>query len=224
MTRRAGASGDRLDRDFTPDLLAVAIVRAEYARLVAAGRRPRTALDLGCGDGAFSRAWAVVDPDVVVDAVDIDPDAYGLAMARERGTFAWCGDAVDLCGRASDVPAYDVIVGNPAFRIALELTHGALDLAPCVTWLLPALFVTATKKKSQILDRAPGTPRVTAGRPAAATLPHDGWHGRHDVRGRHVGPRAHGARGVGCAGRGAGWLGQAVRAGLRPAVTYRDVW
>ena len=100
---------DTLDRAFTPDNLALAIVD----RMVLWGylRPEHTVWEMHAGSGAFVRALAArLGPSQVV-ASDIDPDAPGLRVPGVRAFPGW--DALRGYPIAGEQP--DWTPGNPPF-------------------------------------------------------------------------------------------------------------
>lgn len=97
------------------ELLVEEVVRAAHSRLTA-GKRPVRILDLGTGSGAVAIAVARQDPDFLVTAVDISPDA--LIIARENAESLEVVEQVEFI--ESDLfskvrGSFDVICSNPPY-------------------------------------------------------------------------------------------------------------
>lgn len=103
---------------------AVLIPRSPIAELIERGFEPwiggralQRALDLCCGSGCIGIAMAAHQPELMVDLVDVSPDA--LALARENATDHGVSDWVEVI--ESDLYAalggrrYDLIVCNPPY-------------------------------------------------------------------------------------------------------------
>lgn len=120
------AERDPLDRYYTPADVAEAVVGA-------LGVLPgQTAWEPSCGGGAFVRALRARG--VVVDGVDLDPDAPGLREVRN----AHVGDFVRL---APQLPRASWVVMNPPFahvdrHLAAAFAVGSqVALVARATWL-----------------------------------------------------------------------------------------
>lgn len=119
-----GRLRERLDRYYTPDLLAAALVR----RLpIQAGDR---VFEPHVGGGAFARALLPTGCQLVVN--DVDPGAPGLAL----GHLARVGDALSYQG-----PAFDWVIGNPPYREAQAHVIKARQLGRHVCYLLRLGFL-----------------------------------------------------------------------------------
>ena len=89
-----------------------------------------TICDLGCGYGPVALALALADPEVVVDAVDVNDRA--LALCRDNAARLGVAARVRVA-RPEDVPGdrrYDEIWSNPPIRIGKPALHQLLR-----TWL-----------------------------------------------------------------------------------------
>ena len=116
-----GASGVEdaggLERFYTPDALAVAVVRE-----VAGAAHFRAGLDPHVGGGAFARAMELVCAEVY--GVDIDPDAVGLRHVG-GGVYDWRHVGTGEWGQV------ELVAGNPPFSTANE--HVAATFRACPT-------------------------------------------------------------------------------------------
>lgn len=122
----------KLDAYYTPDDLARAL-----ANLVVGDMDVRSlVLEPNVGGGAWVRALPCV---FTVDGMDLDPQARGLAACSRSKA----GDFL-----AEDPPSdrYDLVIGNPPYRQAMEHIERAMTLAPRVAFLLRA-GLTASKKR-----------------------------------------------------------------------------
>lgn len=136
---------DELDRCYTPDRLADAVVASISVELVEGA----TVVEPSFGGGAFLRAirrrWSET---VHVVAVDVDPEAPGRLDYEHDECLAgsWPAVATEWAGvlaRRGCEPAWmalrpDVIVGNPPFAEAVDHVKAALALRPqVVSMILP---------------------------------------------------------------------------------------
>jgi hypothetical protein len=143
------AIGDPLDRCYTPDKLAQAIVDS------LAITSPQTVLEPSVGGGAFVRAVRRAWPDATILGVDIDPDAPGLALCDE----VFIGDFLD-----HTLPTPDLIVGNPPFKDALAHVAHA-EFHDAMALVLPLAYL-GVKSWAPVLDkREPASVRPILGRP-----------------------------------------------------------
>lgn len=114
------AVGDELDRFYTPQALADAIVQ----RLERRGLIAPTVIEPSVGGGAFARAVRSAAPHSYVIGVDADSAAQGLAEVDE----AHVGDWPSWARLNAATVARSTVVGNPPFgplREHLELIRGA---------------------------------------------------------------------------------------------------
>ena len=90
----------------------------------------RRILDLGCGWGPIAVGIAVLCPDVLVDAIDVNDRA--LALCAENAVGNGVSDRVrTLRPEGVDLDArYDEIWSNPPIRIGKDALHALL-----LTWL-----------------------------------------------------------------------------------------
>jgi hypothetical protein len=126
FARPVGQVRDPLDRFFTPDALAVAIVDRLARRIPA----PASILEPSAGGGAFVRACRARWPRAWLIARDIDPDAEGLALADDGAV----GDFL-----TADLPRVDLVIGNPPFTGDTAIAHvtRARELGDTVCFILP---------------------------------------------------------------------------------------
>lgn len=96
-----------LGKFYTPDNLALAMVRAVIPEFLSVG----VALEPSVGGGAFVHAIREYWPNCHIIGVDIDPEAPGLALCDE--TFI--GDFLDYAKDAER--RHDLVIGNPPFSV-----------------------------------------------------------------------------------------------------------
>lgn len=120
--------GDELDRVYTPDLLARAIVDA------LPGPAPFRVVEPSVGGGAFVRAARRRWPRTWITGVDRDGCAAGLLAVDQ----ALCGSWPEIAPR---LPRPDLILGNPPFGGDTALSHveaalgtGAARIALILPW------------------------------------------------------------------------------------------
>jgi ribosomal protein L3 glutamine methyltransferase len=112
----------------------VIVPRSPFAELIAAGFQPwidpervRRVADLGTGSGCIAIACALRFPDAHVDAVDLSPDALGVATrnverhAVPHRVHLHRGDLFGPLGSAT----YDLILSNPPY-----VSHAEMDALP----------------------------------------------------------------------------------------------
>ena len=116
---------DKLDRYYTPDALALAVVDAMIEEI---GAIPERVIEPSVGSGAFVRALRHRGHTGPIMGVDIDREAQGLGMVHVPLVGDWLGD---LGGTRADL-----IVGNPPYNAAEAHIRASLDRAPMVLMLL----------------------------------------------------------------------------------------
>jgi hypothetical protein len=127
-------SRDVLDRYYTPDALALSIVRAVESEIGAARWREIVQVfEPSVGGGAFARAIKQ-GGDRRVIGCDLDPEAAGRASCD---TF-FVRDWLDPEWGADGLPFPDLVIGNPPFRNAETHVRASLARAPLVCFLLRA--------------------------------------------------------------------------------------
>lgn len=146
--------GDALDRCYTPDRLADAVVAA-LPWLVGVGR----IIEPSAGGGAFVRAVRKRHPDALIHGIDLDPEAPARDRCDWWTTCSWTD--VDL---RSWLP--DLIIGNPPFGEALAHVEHALTYTSAVVALILPLAYLGVQEWAPLLDRRPPTIlRPILGRP-----------------------------------------------------------
>lgn len=118
--------GDKLDRRYTPQALADAIVDSLWLD------SPQRILEPSVGGGAFARACQRRWPRAHVSGLDVDPDAPGFAHCTTSGVI----DFLDW-----RMSTYDLIVGNPPFGSALKHVAHALSFGCAVVFVLPLAYL-----------------------------------------------------------------------------------
>lgn len=119
---------------FTPDNLALRICRS----LQELGIAPCNILEPGCGGGAFLRAAAMVWPEAQLLGIDLVPCCTGPGEVR----------TADFYDRTDGGP-FDLILGNPPFKLAESFIKRALGLVPDgghVAFLLRAALAAGRRK------------------------------------------------------------------------------
>lgn len=120
-----GDVGDDLDRFYTPDKLALAVVHRVANRL---SEPPKTVLEPSVGGGSFVRAVRKVWPEATVTGFDMDPMARGLAL---------CDHAVVGDFEFAEAEQHDLLVGNPPFGNIREHLPRAISLGAAVALIMP---------------------------------------------------------------------------------------
>jgi ubiquinone/menaquinone biosynthesis C-methylase UbiE len=95
--------------------LAAAPFVVPFLREVVAERRPRRALDVGCGTAVYTRALLDADPHVAVEGLDLAADV--VARSRDRLLADGYGDRALLT--VGDVRTWEPTSGQPFDLIAL---------------------------------------------------------------------------------------------------------
>ena len=128
-----GGHRDRLDRYYTPMILAGALVDLIDLSDVS------TVLEPSVGAGAFAQAIWERRPGIEITGADIDPGAPGFDYcdrARVQDFLTWkTGDQ-----------RWDLVVGNPPYRHAQQHIEKALTLAPRVAFLLRLAFLESQRR------------------------------------------------------------------------------
>jgi len=127
---------DTHDRYYTPRYVAESFTR--WLRVPPAA----AVLEPSVGGGAWVRALREGGHHGPTTAVDIDPQAAGLAVAN----FAMPGDfaRLDLGPESSTPGPWDLCIGNPPFGVAGQHLAVALRRARVVAWLLRSTFIEPT--------------------------------------------------------------------------------
>lgn len=153
MTAEKPHVRDVLDRYYTPDVLAVACVRALDLR-----PEPSLVLEPSLGGGAFARAVRARWPKALIQGVDIDPDAPG----REHADHLWTGDFRDHPFGSG----FSLVIGNPPYRDAEAHVEAALALAPEVAMLLRLGLLAGQKRSAFWRAHPPAVVHVLSRRPS----------------------------------------------------------
>jgi hypothetical protein len=148
--------GDELDRDYTPDRLALTICRRLDLTMTI-----RRVVEPSVGGGAFARAARATWPHVIVHGVDVDPDAAGVRWCDSHVTGSWLDEP--LPGRP-----YDLVLGNPPFSGTTAVEHVEHALVPgrarYVALILPLAYL-AVDRWAHLLRESAGLDAVWPIRP-----------------------------------------------------------
>jgi SAM-dependent methyltransferase len=122
--------------------------------------RGRSVLDLGCGEGFFSRRFIQLGARRVV-GVDISPAMIELARSRERedplGVEYICADVKDLAGELSGIERFDIVAA--AYLLHYSTTEQELQqMCASIVRHLPTggRFVTLNENPNQPADAYAG--------------------------------------------------------------------
>lgn len=127
-----GGKRERLDRYYTPEVLARVLV----GRLdICPGE---SICEPSAGGGAFARALRDLPDPGPITCVDVDPMAPGL----DAGNHAAVSDFVHY----KPAHRFDWIVGNPPYRHALAHVEHALTISDRVAFLLRLGFLESAKR------------------------------------------------------------------------------
>lgn len=146
--------GDELERCYTPDALAEAVVAAVLPHPV--WHYPRV-VEPSVGGGAFVRSIRKRMHSAHVMGVDLDPEALGLEPCHNAvGGLSWCSSELDGPG-FRDVFCWsevDLVIGNPPFAAAADhvLTARRRCPAAVIAFILP--LANLGVQKWQVLFRA----------------------------------------------------------------------
>jgi 16S rRNA (guanine1207-N2)-methyltransferase len=115
ITANGVFSADRLD-------LGTAVLLRESP--VPVGRK--RICDLGCGYGPIALALALAEPELIIDAIDVNDRA--LALCRDNAVRLGVADRVRVVRseEISDESRYDEIWSNPPIRIGKSALHNLL--------------------------------------------------------------------------------------------------
>lgn len=129
---------------------------------------PRTILEPGCGAGALVQAVRDHYGNVPrVYALDIDPARVPVVGATQSG----CGDflAADACALPSmfepGLRQFDLAIGNPPFKHAVNFLAQAFLCARNVAYLLRLNFLASNKRVGLFADYKPYAVWVSPSRP-----------------------------------------------------------
>lgn len=150
--------GDPLDRCYTPEALARAVVRALPIET------PREVWEPSAGGGAFVRAIRERWPSARVLGVDVDPAAPARSLCNDWITGSWPEVARELARPPR------VIVGNPPFGEALEHVEAALRFDTFVAFILPLAYLGVGAWQPLFAARPPARLRPITGRPWPARV------------------------------------------------------
>ena len=125
---------DALDRFYTEQPLADAIVRRCVLEAYLQAHAMSYVLEPHSGRGAFVRAVRQQAPAAWVTAVDIDPAAERWAKPGPPGSAGgqvwWiCADFMELAADVAEEDGYDLVIGNPPYARPVE---GRSKPQPCV--------------------------------------------------------------------------------------------
>jgi hypothetical protein len=152
-------SRDKLDRYYTPDALALAIVRAVEDEV---GRSRwdtiRRVIEPSVGGGAFLRAIPYLWPRVEIRGYDVDATAPGLARCQEPVVGDWLA--------AGEIPGADLVIGNPPYRDAEAHIRVSLGRAPLVCLLLRASILGGQARRALWREHPPRRVWSVVGRPS----------------------------------------------------------
>jgi len=147
------------DAYYTPLAVAQACVRVLHPHL----RYGTSVLEAHVGGGAFFEALFFERPDVVLSAMDIDPEAPGLEWALHRKCPAIDADFLQT------QPEVDWIVGNPPYDNAQAHVEHALQHArQGVAFLLRLAFLESGKRAPFWHYNPPTSVHVLVTRPSFA--------------------------------------------------------
>lgn len=153
------AIGDPLDRCYTPQTLADAVVDWVAGLLP---RKPGVILEPSVGGGAFVRACRRRWPGAWIMAADIDPRARGLGAADESRV----GDYAEVdAGWWSRSP--ELVVGNPPFDHAVAHWTAGPRVWPWVwqSMILPWAYFGVGAWQLPLQETRPSHARAVKGRP-----------------------------------------------------------
>lgn len=155
---------DKLDRYYTPSLVAAACTRVALAELGPPRVRDLPAMiEPSIGSGAWAKAFIgemnTRHIETKIVAYDLDPDAAGLK--RHGGTHAdWL---------TAEVPAYargGLVLGNPPYKGALDHIAKALEVSSAVGFLLRLSILESSKRKQLWIDYPPRKVWTLTSRPS----------------------------------------------------------
>lgn len=175
--RPAFEIGDELDRCFTPQPLADAVVRWLMMELAAAGEpMPLVIVEPSVGDGSFVRSCRRAWPAAFIVGCDIDPDAQGLKLVDQAVVGDWVEMAAQVAtycqgldmglGR-SWVPGVDLVIGNPPFgeAVAHWLAGPAAGLGSLQAMIMPWGYPGVKSWREPFEVAKPSKVRPILGRP-----------------------------------------------------------
>lgn len=171
-----GTAGDPLERWYTPEPLAAAIVDG---LLGWNDEAPRTVVEPSVGGGAFARAVRRRWPSSLLIGIDADPEAAGLAICDRRHVDDWPRWARGVLGERGAL-----VVGNPPFKGAIEHVAAAQQVCGVVAFILPLAYLGGAKWRP-LRDRLASV-QVIDGRPWECVREVALWTWRRG----HVGPAA----------------------------------
>ena len=144
-------SRDPLDRDYTPDWAARAMVDRIARVMDDAGHKqgPRTIWEPACGAGAFVAASRNQWPAARILATDIDPKVFENPIPGANATM--CADLLET----DEMTGVDLILGNLAFKHAEEHLRYLFDQRHGVYAFLLRLGFLASSKRTKFWQEWP---------------------------------------------------------------------
>lgn len=164
MSARTG-KGDSLDRYYTPHW-AVSQGLAEV--VIPRIRNPATIWEPSAGYGAFLRPLRTAYPSAQIRASDLDifPPGATFAPIEYMHADAWAFGVDFLTRDPFARCVYDLIIGNPPFRHALEFCEMALQRSRAVCFLLRQGFLASGKRADFFRRHPPTTIGMLPNRPS----------------------------------------------------------
>lgn len=134
-----GVTGDPLDRYYTPDDLADAVVRMVVDRYAPDTTR---VVEPSVGGGVFVRALREVAPGAQLVGVDVDPGAAGLALCDEHHLGPLSGADIGGCTWAAGNPPFGGPRDEPSY-LGARHARMLVQSVPIVSLILPLHWIGA---------------------------------------------------------------------------------
>lgn len=136
------------DAYMTPDDLALEIT----ARVGGLITTPQTVLEPSAGEGSFVRAVAQVWPGTTIHAVEprnVVAGALQPARVWQTTTEAFANEEL-APGTPPRLPHYDLVIGNPPYKLAEKHVTLARSLGTYVAFLLRMSFLSSQERAKRV--------------------------------------------------------------------------
>lgn len=139
---KAGSKSVKDDRYYTPAwVVRQCFQYATFGSLESIIDRPQRILDPGAGRGAFVDAARAKYPNAIITAQDLDP-----------GVGPWPSATISNCAQnflewnTDKAQSFDLVVGNPPYKLAQKFLEHSLRMSRYVVFLLRVGFLCSARR------------------------------------------------------------------------------